>query len=93
MEFLLQCQVKLPAKLASLVSLSSLRSRRISQCVSSFSSYNISIQRAFGYQSFLKAFRPDLSPTTAFALQTLDGGSNPQATHDAGIEAVRSIHS
>ncbi|KAF8531378.1 subtilisin-like protein [Gautieria morchelliformis] len=37
--------------------------------------------------SFLTAFRPDISPTTAFALQTLDGGSNPQRASRAGIEA------
>ena len=31
--------------------------------------------------------RPDISPNTVFALQTLDGGSNPQTESQAGIEA------
>ena len=43
----------------------------------------------FFSQSFLTAFRTDLSSSTTFALQTLDGGSNPQSAADAGIEAVR----
>ncbi|KAF8576677.1 family S53 protease-like protein [Ramaria rubella] len=38
-------------------------------------------------KTFLKAQRPDLPSTTTFALQTLDGGSNPQSARDAGIEA------
>ena len=46
------------------------------------------IHMTFSFQSFLRAFRPDLSPTTAFGLQTLDGGSNPQSAAQAGIEAV-----
>ncbi|GJJ09773.1 hypothetical protein Clacol_003997 [Clathrus columnatus] len=37
--------------------------------------------------SFLKAFRPDLTPAPTFALQTLDGGTNTQNKRDAGIEA------
>lgn len=41
-------------------------------------------------QSFLSALRPDLNSGTTFALDTLDGGSNPQGSGDAGIEAVRS---
>lgn len=31
--------------------------------------------------------RPDISPSTVFALQTLDGGANTQTEADAGIEA------
>ncbi|KAF7969535.1 hypothetical protein HWV62_26981 [Athelia sp. TMB] len=38
-------------------------------------------------KSFLTALRPDLSSSTTFALDTLDGGSNPQSASDAGIEA------
>ncbi|KAF8488535.1 family S53 protease-like protein [Gautieria morchelliformis] len=38
-------------------------------------------------KSFLTTFRTDLSPETTFALQTLDGGSNPQSAAQAGIEA------
>ncbi|KAF8195013.1 family S53 protease-like protein [Pholiota molesta] len=38
-------------------------------------------------KTFLTAFRPDLSSSTTFALQTLDGGSNPQSSSQAGIEA------
>ncbi|KAJ6620708.1 family S53 protease [Mycena sp. CBHHK59/15] len=37
--------------------------------------------------SFLTRFRTDLPSTTTFALRTFDGGSNPQATNEAGIEA------
>ncbi|KAH8108266.1 family S53 protease-like protein [Phellopilus nigrolimitatus] len=37
--------------------------------------------------SFLKAQRSDLPSDTKFALQTLDGGSNPQDASDAGTEA------
>ncbi|KZT41769.1 family S53 protease [Sistotremastrum suecicum HHB10207 ss-3] len=38
-------------------------------------------------KSFLTKFRTDISSSTTFALQTLDGGSNPQGRNDAGIEA------
>ncbi|KAJ7436000.1 family S53 protease-like protein [Mycena galericulata] len=38
-------------------------------------------------QQFLKTFRPDISPSVTFTLQTLDGGSNQQTRADAGIEA------
>ncbi|KAI0058592.1 family S53 protease [Artomyces pyxidatus] len=38
-------------------------------------------------KSFLMQYRPDLSPDDTFALQTLDGGSNPQQLKKAGIEA------
>ncbi|KAF8488528.1 family S53 protease [Gautieria morchelliformis] len=38
-------------------------------------------------KSFLTTFRTDLSPTTTFALQTLDGGTNTQSAAKAGIEA------
>ncbi|KAE9385768.1 family S53 protease [Gymnopus androsaceus JB14] len=38
-------------------------------------------------KSFLTSLRPDISSTTTFALTTLDGGSDPQAARDAGIEA------
>ncbi|KAF7293931.1 Peptidase S53 domain-containing protein [Mycena chlorophos] len=36
---------------------------------------------------FLTSFRPDISPSTTFTLQTLDGGSNPQNRSEAGLEA------
>ncbi|KAF8958727.1 family S53 protease-like protein [Flammula alnicola] len=37
---------------------------------------------------FLKSRRPDLTgAATTFALQTLDGGSNPQTPSEAGVEA------
>jgi len=35
----------------------------------------------------LKALRPDISSTTTFTLQTLDGGQNTQSARSAGIEA------
>ncbi|KAK0227731.1 family S53 protease [Armillaria fumosa] len=38
-------------------------------------------------KKFLQAFRPDMSSTTTFTLQTLDGGQNPQNPNEAGIEA------
>ncbi|TCD71643.1 hypothetical protein EIP91_007390 [Steccherinum ochraceum] len=38
-------------------------------------------------KSFLANLRPDLSSSTTFTLQTLDGGQNPQAQSQAGIEA------
>ncbi|KAL6298313.1 family S53 protease [Sparassis latifolia] len=37
--------------------------------------------------SFLEQYRPDMSSTTAFSLQTLDGGSNDQTPGSAGDEA------
>ncbi|KAF5320741.1 hypothetical protein D9619_001200 [Psilocybe cf. subviscida] len=37
--------------------------------------------------TFLKALRPDLPSTTAFTLQTPDGGTNSQSVSQAGIEA------
>ncbi|KAH9857435.1 family S53 protease [Lenzites betulinus] len=37
--------------------------------------------------TFLKKFRTDISSTTTFALQTLDGGSNSQSGSQAGVEA------
>ncbi|KAI0810809.1 family S53 protease [Irpex lacteus] len=37
--------------------------------------------------TFLKRFRTDLSSSTKFTLQTLDGGSNPQQGSEAGVEA------
>ncbi|KDR69079.1 hypothetical protein GALMADRAFT_104369 [Galerina marginata CBS 339.88] len=36
---------------------------------------------------FLREFRPEMSETTTFTLQTLDGGTNSQARSQAGIEA------
>lgn len=36
----------------------------------------------------MKQFRPDLPSSTAFTLQTLDGGRNPQGNNEAGVEAV-----
>ncbi|ETW85061.1 serine protease S53 [Heterobasidion irregulare TC 32-1] len=38
-------------------------------------------------RQFLTALRPDLSPSTSFTLQTLDGGTNTQTRSQAGIEA------
>ncbi|KAI0085899.1 family S53 protease [Irpex rosettiformis] len=37
--------------------------------------------------TFLQKFRTDLPSTTAFTLQTLDGGQNPQGNNEAGVEA------
>ncbi|KAJ7898518.1 family S53 protease [Mycena olivaceomarginata] len=37
--------------------------------------------------AFLTRFRTDINSSTAFALETLDGGSNPQIRSEAGIEA------
>lgn len=42
-------------------------------------------------QTFLTALRPDLSSSTTFSLQTLDGGENSQTAQDAGTEAVSHI--
>ncbi|KAJ7106773.1 family S53 protease [Mycena epipterygia] len=36
---------------------------------------------------FLTSFRADINSSTTFALETLDGGSNPQNRSEAGIEA------
>ncbi|KAJ6450427.1 family S53 protease-like protein [Mycena vitilis] len=36
---------------------------------------------------FLKLLRPDIPSTTKFTLLTTDGGTNPQAANDAGVEA------
>ncbi|KAI0691960.1 family S53 protease [Cerioporus squamosus] len=38
-------------------------------------------------RSFLAKFRKDISSSTTFTLQTLDGGSNSQTGSDAGVEA------
>ncbi|KAJ7639487.1 family S53 protease [Roridomyces roridus] len=38
-------------------------------------------------KSFLTKFRTDMSSSTTFTLQTLDGGSNPQSSSQAGVEA------
>ncbi|KZT38181.1 family S53 protease-like protein [Sistotremastrum suecicum HHB10207 ss-3] len=38
-------------------------------------------------EAFLEQFRPDIPSSTTFAVQTLDGGSDPQGPQDAGIEA------
>ncbi|PCH35756.1 subtilisin-like protein [Wolfiporia cocos MD-104 SS10] len=38
-------------------------------------------------QTFLKTYRPDMNSSTAFSLQTVDGGTNNQTAADAGIEA------
>ncbi|KAJ7831016.1 family S53 protease [Mycena olivaceomarginata] len=38
-------------------------------------------------KSFLNSFRTDISSSTTFTLQTLDGGSNSQSASKAGIEA------
>ncbi len=39
-------------------------------------------------KTFLAKFRTDISSSTSFTLQTLDGGSNPQGSNQAGVEAV-----
>ncbi|EIM82266.1 family S53 protease [Stereum hirsutum FP-91666 SS1] len=38
-------------------------------------------------KSFLSTYRTDISSSTTFTLQTLDGGSNPQTASEAGVEA------
>ncbi|KAL6306871.1 family S53 protease [Sparassis latifolia] len=38
-------------------------------------------------QTFLEDFRPNMSSSTTFAIQLLDGGSDPQGGSDAGVEA------
>ncbi|KAJ7358373.1 family S53 protease-like protein [Mycena albidolilacea] len=38
-------------------------------------------------EAFLKLLRPDIPPTTTFALLTDDGGTNPQSPSQAGVEA------
>lgn len=38
-------------------------------------------------RTFLSSLRPDMASSTSFALQTLDGGSNPQLGLLAGDEA------
>lgn len=38
-------------------------------------------------KSFLKQFRPDISPKTSFHLQKVDGGENLQGVENAGLEA------
>ncbi|KAJ7631798.1 family S53 protease [Mycena rosella] len=38
--------------------------------------------------AFLASHRTDINPSTTFALETLDGGINPQNTSQAGVEAV-----
>ena len=35
----------------------------------------------------MKKYRTDISSSTTFTLQTLDGGSNPQSGSEAGVEA------
>ncbi|KAJ7210567.1 subtilisin-like protein [Mycena pura] len=39
-------------------------------------------------KSFLATFRPDVSSSNTFALDTLDDGENPQDAQDAGVEAL-----
>ena len=39
-------------------------------------------------QTFLGRLRTDLSSSTTFTLQTLDGGTNSQSSSQAGVEAV-----
>lgn len=41
-----------------------------------------------GKQSFLTQFRTDIDSSTTYTLETLDGGSNPQGSGQAGVEAV-----
>ncbi|KAJ7781855.1 family S53 protease [Mycena maculata] len=42
-------------------------------------------------KTFLTSFRTDLSSSTTFALQTLDGGENTQNAADAGTEAAQQL--
>ncbi|KAF8182218.1 family S53 protease [Mycena galopus ATCC 62051] len=42
--------------------------------------------------TFLTRDRPDINSSTSFALETLDGGSNPQNRSQAGVEAVGGPH-
>ncbi|KAF7356383.1 Family S53 protease [Mycena venus] len=39
-------------------------------------------------QTFLTSFRKDMSSSTTFSTQTLDGGENTQSPQDAGVEAL-----
>ncbi|KZT64349.1 subtilisin-like protein [Daedalea quercina L-15889] len=38
-------------------------------------------------ESFLSQYRTDISASTTYSLETLDGGSDPQSSSDAGVEA------
>ncbi|TFK49384.1 subtilisin-like protein [Heliocybe sulcata] len=38
-------------------------------------------------RTFLRSYRTDISSSTTFTLETIDGGSNPQSGYDAGVEA------
>ncbi|TFY58182.1 hypothetical protein EVJ58_g6573 [Rhodofomes roseus] len=38
-------------------------------------------------KSFLSKYRTDISSSTTYSLETLDGGSDPQSSSDAGVEA------
>ena len=42
-------------------------------------------------QSFLSQFRTDIDSSTTYTLETLDGGSDPQGSGEAGVEAVSSL--
>ncbi len=42
--------------------------------------------------TFLSDYRTDISSSTTFTLQTIDGGSDPQTQSEAGDEAVCVAH-
>ena len=42
-------------------------------------------------KTFLKKYRTDISSSTTFTLDTIDGGSNAQSGSQAGVEAVSSL--
>ncbi|KAK7031746.1 Tripeptidyl-peptidase sed3 [Favolaschia claudopus] len=47
----------------------------------------IDVRSHSSQQDFLTRFRPDIDPSATFALETLNGGSNPQNRSQAGVEA------
>ena len=48
----------------------------------------MALMSTFVAQFFLKQFRPDMPSSTAFSLETLDDGENPQDPSQSGDEAV-----
>ena len=54
----------------------------------------VQVYRALSYppdlicQMFLNLHRKDMSSSTTFSLETIDGGQNPQGSGQAGAEAV-----
>lgn len=65
--------------------------RRTSSYVSPATGFSSALSDRNTYQLFLANFRTDIPDSTTFALQTLDGGSNPQDISEAGVEAVRRL--